>query len=121
MVDYRRDDAEPGGEGWPRADDEQFGLHAKDGPWELHFIEDYVDDVSMWAATAEPVNDIVVALAADGEDDRGIAALTYMDAEAARALAAQLLTALDAVEGGERFDPVHNTSDEAYLEGVADV
>lgn len=117
-VDYRTTDADEGGEGWPRARTDHFTLAADEGPWRVQFSEDDVDDVAMWAATADPVADVAVALAADVTDEarfpRSAAALAYFDAGAARALAAQLLTAATAAEAGGRFDPNHDTADEVY-------
>lgn len=114
-VSYRRDEAE-GGEGWPRARDDHFTLHASEGPWRVLMEGVEVDDVAMWSASGTPVADVVVSLAAEREEgNHGAAALAYFDADAARALAAQILTAADAADSGHSFDPCTETSDWRHL------
>lgn len=115
MTEYRTDDADEG-EGWPRARTDHFTFAANDGPWQLEIGESDVADVSMWAATGGPVADVVVALAADAKEDEdcSAAALAYYDADAARAFAAQVLTAATAAEAGEDFNPNHDDADDVY-------
>lgn len=115
-VDYRTDDAVESGEGWPRARPSLFDLHAEYGPITVGFGQEIVEDVSMWAAASLPMEAVTVALAADCDDGSEVASLSYMDPDAARAYAAQLLTAADAVDAGEPFDPNLHRSDERYLD-----
>lgn len=115
-VDYRMDDALESGEGWPRARAWPFDLHAEYGPITVGVDQEIVEDVSMWAAASLPFEAVSVALAADCDDGSEVATVSYMDPDAARAYAAQLLTAADAVDAGEPFDPNMHRSDEGYLD-----
>lgn len=115
-VSYRKDEAE-GGEGWPRAKDDHFTFHASEGPWRVLMEGGEVEDVAMWAASGTPVCDVVVSLAAERDNGNdGAAALAYFESDAARALAAQILTAADAADRGDSFDPCTDTSDWRYLD-----
>lgn len=114
-VDYRTDDATESGEGWPRARASPFDLYAEYGPIKVGIGEEIVEDVSMWAAASLPMEAVSVALAADCDDGSEAATVSYMDPDAARAYAAQLLTAADAVDAGVPFDPNLHRSDERYL------
>lgn len=117
-VSYRRDDATERGEGWPRALTSPFTLSAGHGPFSVLFDEQDVNDVSFWAATAGYLDGVVLALAADQSgagDQPGVAMVSYLEPNAARALAAQLLTAADAVEEGEQWDPNMNVSDPNHV------
>lgn len=116
-VDYRRDDAEEAGEGWPKARPAPFNLNADYGPFRVDCDERDIEDVSFWASEAGYFDAVSIALAArTNMDDSEITALAYMSPDAARAFAAQLLTAADAVENGEQWDPNTGRSDSKYSE-----
>lgn len=104
-VEFRRDDATEDGEGWPKARPAPFNLHAEYGPIGIGFFEDVIEDVALWAAAATPMDAVSIALATTCDDGSDVTAVAYMDPPAARAFAAQLLTAADAVDRNERWDP----------------
>lgn len=114
-VDYRRDDATEHGEGWPRGRADHFNLSVGQGPWRLEYDERDVTDVSFWAASGG-VADVSVAVAADDDDGEGAALVAYMESAAARAFAAQLLTAADAADADGQFTPAKSHADRRYVD-----